>query len=638
MSLFPTEFKETVRSRTDIVELIGQEIALTSTRGGAEFIGLCPFHDDTNPSLRVNPDRQSYKCWVCDEGGDCFSFMQRRYNVGFREALEMLAKAAGLEMPRGLQPSCQSRNNDSLYEVVAWAEEKFHRCLLESPHAELARLYLDERGVTEKSIEAYRLGYHPEEWQWLINLATDQFTQSQLLAARLIGEKSSGPGYRDNFVGRLMFPIRDERDRPVAFGGRVLPGSSDQNGPKYWNSPESEVFHKNRLIYGFTVARDSIRQERTAVVVEGYTDCIACHQHGLGNVVGTLGTALTENHVRALKRFAEKVVLIYDGDTAGQNAAERALTRFLEQEVDLRILTLPNNADPADFVEDHGVDALRERIQTAPEAWQYKLQVLQRKHPDSIDGRNRILEEMLQLIAVAPNASVSARKDMLLGLLAQQLGIAEATIRKRLGDIRSTNQRRRPRRRFDNDDTAFLDANAELANIELDDEPAEPMIPISARQLREEDEILEIIFSVPDTIEVIRQAIGPDDFRDPNRRRLLEVCCDLAEQGVSPSCDHVTAALEDAGLKRIAFSLEASRNEKGILNQVSDFHPTQNVPSFLSRALNHIQRRRDEHSHLVSKQHIAGQKQTSELDGDTIAQLRRLMEFHTQRATRKHNS
>ena len=342
------DFREAVRTRTDLVSLIGESVGLKSLRGGREFIGLCPFHDDHNPSMHVYPDRQTFRCWVCNTGGDCFTFVMEESKVGFREALEMLAKRANLEMPRNFsrgEAGASQGDKSQIMEALLWAQNLFHAMLFrDHPAAKTALSYLEQqRGLSRETIKQFRLGYHPDDWNWLTNQARGKFSPEVLEAARLIGKRENGPGYYDNFVNRILFPIWNERGQPVAFGGRVMPGADDSHG-KYWNSPESVVFHKSRLVYALNIARDAIRKTDHAIVTEGYTDCIALHQAGITNVVGTLGTALTDQHVATLRRFVPKVVLVYDGDDAGQMAAERAVERFLAQDVDLRILTLPGDS------------------------------------------------------------------------------------------------------------------------------------------------------------------------------------------------------------------------------------------------------------------------------------------------------
>ncbi|HID22739.1 MAG TPA: DNA primase, partial [Planctomycetaceae bacterium] len=338
---------------------------------------LCPFHDDHNPSFHVYPERQTYRCWACNEGGDCFSWVMKTENVAFSEALRMLAERARLEMPKTARSrSGSGQSKTELYQVLAWAARQFHHCLLSSPEAEQARRYLTEdRGLSLETVQAYGLGYHPRDWQWLLERARGVYRPELLFAARLVRQRRDGSGYRDDFVGRVLFPIRDVRGRTVAFGARVLPGDPEAQGPKYLNSPESILFAKSRLLFGLDLAREAIKQAKTAIVVEGYTDCIAAYQAGIRNVVGTLGTALAEHHVLGLKRWAERVVLVYDGDVAGQTAAERSLGRFLAYDTDLRLLTLPDGQDPAEFLVSQGAEAFRERVDQAEEALEYKLRL-----------------------------------------------------------------------------------------------------------------------------------------------------------------------------------------------------------------------------------------------------------------------
>lgn len=545
---FPEDIKEQVRSRTDIVSLIGETVALRSK--GRELVGLCPFHEDHNPSMHVYPDRQSYRCWVCNEGGDCFNFVMARERVSFREALEMLATRANIELPHRLQPQYAGGSNTSsdkqrLYEVLNWAQQEFHDCLLRAPFAEIARDYLRQRGFTPETIARYKLGFHPDNWEWLISRAGRRFTPEQLHAVRLVGKRDNG-GYYDNFVNRVMFPIRDAQSRTVAFGGRILPGTAAADAPKYWNSPENPVFNKSRILFGLGEARDAIVKSDTVIVMEGYTDCIMAHQSGVLNCVGTLGTALTETHVTALKRFARKVVLVYDGDAAGQMASERALPKFLAQEVDLRILTLPADLDPADFLLQQGGAAFQDLLQTAEEAWIKKLQITVARYGlESIDARYRVLQEMLSVIAQVPAqgpglaGNWQLRENIILGGLARRLGLREELIREQLADLR----RKQP----------APAANSPLSR-DVKTEELFPAKPNPDEQL--EREIVQHIFASAAAVNTIRETLTAAEFSHPHLRRLLEVCFDLSAQGVVPSYDQIMATLEDRDLKRLAAQID----------------------------------------------------------------------------------
>ena len=628
---FPTDFKEMVRSRTDLVALVGATVSLAPQRGGSDYVGLCPFHDDHNPSFHVYPERQSYRCWVCDEGGDCFSFVMKTDGCSFRESLEMLAERAGLEMPkefrRGTQGDQQNRNR--LYEVLAWAENEFHHYLLSSPEAAAAREYLKQRKMTAETVTGFRIGFHPEKWEWLLDRACNRFTLQELLAARLVGERRDGSGYRDAFVGRVMFPIHDERGRAVAFGGRVLPGHGDPNAPKYLNSLESVVFPKSRLLYGLDVAREEIRRSGTVVVVEGYTDCIMAHQYGLLNVVGTLGTSLTDSHVIRLKRTAQRVILVFDGDEAGQKAAERALAKFLAHDVDLRILTLPAGVDPADYLSAHGLDGFRSLLDTTVEAWEQKLKLsIDRYGLQTVDARARVLDEILEVLSRVPRLGGTIRENLILSRLAHQIGVAERSIRRRLSELRKTHAGR-------TQSGLRIDAAEQPERIELYDGR-------QSRDDRMERDLLEMVFASPAVATEIRGEISTDEFRNRPLRELIRTCYALLDRGIEPSYDRVTAEIEDPELKRLAVQIDHVARDKEIARRLEEESRTRARDaqrSLLTQAISNLKWRRKSEAHEASK----GQQPqpTDPADGseaDVRARLRRAAEFHRERVAKNTSS
>lgn len=619
-----TAFKELVRSRTSIVDLVGETVRLDSRRGGQQFVGLCPFHDDHNPSLTVDPERQSYKCWSCGEGGDCYSFVMRIDGIAFPEALALLADRAHLEMPRTYRKRSgdEGLNKNSLYEVLAWAESEFHTCYLKSPIAAAARRYLEERGFTQHTIVECGIGYHPAVWEWLLERARGRFAPAQLAAARLVRERRDGSGYYDDFLDRVLFPIRDERGRTVAFGGRILPGNANPDTPKYLNSAESSVFAKNRLLYGLDLARESIRQTKVAVVVEGYTDCMMIRQHGFQNVVGTLGTALTEMHVRTLKRFARKVVLVYDGDEAGRNAAERSVVKFLAQNVDLRVLSLPKGTDPAEHLSSVGLEAFRGQIDQAPEAWEFKLkQTIDRFGNDTVDDRQQVLSEMINLVAQAPQLASSDRESILLERLAHRFGVKEQTIRQRLSQARSKQSARAPAQKpQESRGQGLLEARL-------------------SRHERMECELLEILFADPQLVTLLREQVSPAEFQHRDLRALLELCYDLEEQGISPSYERVTAELEDIGLKRLVMNIDELSRSKGISKRLQEDEQTRvegAEPGFLTEAIARLAWRRQEREHELAKGEMARMtSQEGELGEDAKSWLKQVANFNEKRATKK---
>ena len=438
------DVKERVRNAIDIVELIGSHVPLQ--RKGRGYVGLCPWHDDSRPSLQVNQERQSWRCWVCNIGGDVFSFVMQQENVQFPEALRILAEKAGIPLARSgrkIQPG-SADDKQTLYAAVAWAERQYHEQLAVAHEGQQARRYLHERGITDDSIKRYRLGYAPDAWQWLLDRASGEAITSQVLvAAGLAGiSDTSGRSY-DRFRQRVLFPIRDTQSRPVGFGGRILPGSDDP--AKYVNSPESRLFSKSNLLYGLDVVRDAVTRSRELVVVEGYTDAIMAWQHGIDNAVAVLGTALGPRHVQVIKRFADRVILVLDGDEAGQRRSNEILQLFVASPIDLRIVTLPTGADPCDFLQQHGGEAFRRRLDEADDALSYKLRVATQgiDLTKDLHRANEALEEVLVTLAqVAPSraavgTSQQLRHRQTLAQVARIFQLAEPDLRQRIQALRS---------------------------------------------------------------------------------------------------------------------------------------------------------------------------------------------------------
>jgi DNA primase len=613
------DFKEQVRSSTSLVDLVSEVVALKPLRGGSDYVGLCPFHTDRNPSLHVYPERQTYRCWSCDEGGDCFRWVMEIEKIDFREAIEALARRANIEIPtfNRKRGALSEQSRVDRYAVLEWAVTLMQNALRSSATESLVRRYVAERNLSAETVRDFRIGFHPEDWNWFLQQASGKFTPRQLTDAGLIQQQRSGNGYFDNLVGRLVFPILDERSRPVAFGGRLIPGSNIESDAKYWNSQESTIFHKRRMLYAFDRSREPIRRGKTAIVVEGYMDCIACQQAGLDNVVATLGTAMTEEHVRFLRRFAEQVVLIYDGDEAGQRAAERSISRFLAQDLDLRVLTLADGQDPADFLEQHSVDHFRQQVEQAPEAWEYKLQNLTaRIAVDTVSGRQQVLNEMLDLVKDAPGLAGTVREDLIIKSLCWRIQADERSARQQLQQLRGQNKKRNQIRQ----------RNVEAvptADISLD--PADH---------RAERELLEIILTSPETVDVIGHHIGVDDFEHPLYRTLLGLCLDLRkEDGDLPELDRIVSVCDsDSELLNLVNAVLDTAEEKDILRLMTESsqEPSDaaDIPLHLQRVLIPLLDRREKKLQVASKQRMAqADSPASQLNSDAREALARLYSF-----------
>ncbi|WP_237607557.1 DNA primase [Roseimaritima sediminicola] len=454
MSL-PGDFdvKEQVRAAVDIVDVIGQSLELRPK--GRKFVALCPFHADKRPSFEVNPERQTWKCWPCDKGGDVFSFVQQRDGVSFPEAVRILAERAGIEMPeRGGKRTEPGSPDDraTLFAAMKFAADAFYE-FLESgrgEEAETARRYLAERQIDDESRQRFRIGYAPNDFKWLLNKAAAAgFKPEVIEAAGLARRKEPQRPPYDFFRGRIMFPIFDLQGRPISAGGRLLPAIADQYaGAKYFNGPDTLLYSKSHQLYGLNLAREAVVKSRQVMVMEGYTDVVAARQHGIEPVVAVLGTALGEGHLRLIKRFAERVILVLDGDQAGRTRADEVLELFIRADLDLRVLTLPDGMDPADYLNAHGRESFETLAGEAPDAIEHKLAGLLDGvdlHTDTHRAASAI-ETMLSIIAKAPQGAGDLRIDQILLRLSRVFGTAKDSLAARLKQIRIEQSRRRPKR------------------------------------------------------------------------------------------------------------------------------------------------------------------------------------------------
>jgi len=517
--------KEQVRQATDIVDLVGGYLQLR--RQGRGYVGLCPWHDDTRPSMQVNPERQTFKCWVCDIGGDVFSFVMKIDGLEFREALEMLAERAGIALTPQQGPRVEPGSpgdKKTLFAAAAWAEEQFHRCLQQDQLAEAARQYLVDRGVSADSINRFRLGFAPDKWDWLLGKShSTPFSPAVLDRIGLVKQRQGGEGCYDFYRGRVIFPIRDVRSRPIAFGGRVLPQFAENAGGKYINSPETPLFSKSNQLYALDLARDAIASEGQIVVTEGYTDVIMAHQQGVENVVAVLGTALGEKHLPLIRRFTDSIVLVLDGDEAGQRRTSEVLELFVANQVDLRILGLPEGLDPCDFItkpkEGFGPEAFRRLVRQAPDALEHKMQAVTKGMVTSNDthGATRAVEQLLATLAKVSagvgeaTSAILLREQNLLSRLARRFQLPEEGLRQRLVALRRDAKRAVPQSRDAEPHQALTDESPEV----------QAALPRLNQLPPRESELLELLLVGSQTARQIFETIAYEHLSDATRRVYL---------------------------------------------------------------------------------------------------------------------
>ena len=418
MARFSEQFIHQVTQATDIVDLVSQYVSLKQR--GKEFLGLCPFHDDHKPSMYVVPAKQMFHCFVCKAGGGVFQWMMQYEKVTFPEAVAMLAEKASISLPTDAgAPSSDGPSRNSLKAITDLAVE-FFRSQLFSPVGAAALAYARKRGLTDESIAKFALGYAPDSWDALCNAARAKGYGDGLLVAAGLAAPRDGGGCYDRFRNRLIFPIYDPTGQAIAFGGRAL---DESERAKYLNSPETALFDKSSNLYALNFSREAVNSSGQVVVVEGYLDAIMPLQEGVANVVATLGTALTDRHVRLLRRYASEAVLMLDADAAGAAAAERALEVFLAQQLHVRVATVQAGKDPCDFVLAEGADAFRQVVADAPDAinyvWRQRMEAYESAGGNLAD-RGRLVEDFLQL--VVSSASYGAIDEVRRGQLAQHIG------------------------------------------------------------------------------------------------------------------------------------------------------------------------------------------------------------------------
>ncbi len=412
---------EEVKSRLDIVEHISDYVQLK--RSGANYKGLCPFHNEKTPSFMVHPAKQIFHCFGCNAGGDVFTFTMKHEGLSFPEALSLLARRAGVELKpqNGYKKGEREGLKAAVVEAMSFFETELKR-------SKVAGEYIKERGLTPEIVKEFSIGYVPQGWHNLLNhLKKKGFKEDVIIKAGLAVKGDRGP--YDVFRARLIFPILDMHGEPVAFGGRVI----DDGQPKYLNSPESTLFKKSETLYALSHSREAVRKEGFAAVCEGYLDAIMCHQHGIQNVVAPLGTALTAGHLKKLLRHTEDIVLVFDGDSAGVAAARRSLDLIMDQNLRVKVLMLPEGEDPDSILRSEGSEKMLERMKNAASPVGFILETT--PLPKGTD-------EAVEMIARAADPIL---RDELIVELSDRTRISEQAIREKLTRFKRTGQHAAPR-------------------------------------------------------------------------------------------------------------------------------------------------------------------------------------------------
>lgn len=520
--------KEEIRSRVDIAKVIGRYVKLKPA--GQNLKGLCPFHKEKTPSFMVNPAKEVFHCFGCGKGGDIFTFLMEKEGLTFPETLERLADEVGVTIRPFKQPPGEVKQDrvsktDAL-KIHAIATEFYYDQMKNNQEA---ISYLKSRKLSPEIVKEFRLGYAPNGWSNLTDYAKSKnISEDKLVACGLAVSSSQGSAPYDRFRNRILFPIFDLSGRPIAFGGRSM---DDEAKPKYLNSPDTNLYRKNRVLYGLNHARASITEKGFAIFVEGYMDFLSLYQAGIKNVVATSGTALTEEHGQLIRRFTSKIVLVFDGDSAGSVAAERAVFTLAPQNLDMYVFILPEGEDPDTYIHKYGSDSFYKHIDNADDAVQFIInRALTMYSPETAKGKSSIVEHLLPLIQ---STSDTIMKAELIKRAAEKLDIKEHHIYAKL-----------PRRK------------------QRGDQPGkEPPVTVSDHFIEtEEGSFLHILIKEPELIETAKKHITTETFSDSFIKKLFSLI--------------VQTYTEDKSLKKII-----DRTDNGDIKKALSLMLIKEIPS-----------------------------------------------------------
>ncbi|MDD5427990.1 MAG: DNA primase [Candidatus Omnitrophica bacterium] len=524
----PDDLIDRIQEKTDIVEVISRYVPLK--KFGRNYKAPCPFHNEKTPSFIVSPDKQIYHCFGCGAGGNVFSFLMKHENLQFPEAVEMLAEKCGVVLPRSAGGSGNNALANQLYKINDEACRFFQASLANNA---AAKEYIRSRGVGDEVLKKFKIGFAPNSWDALINFfKARSVTPAMLAQAGLVVTNDKG-GHYDRFRNRLVFPIIDLKDRVIGFGARVL----DSSLPKYLNSPETPIYSKGRNLYGLNFSKDDIKKSGHFLVVEGYLDFIVPYQAGIKNIIATLGTALTVDQIKLLKRFANTAIMLYDPDEAGEAASLRNLDLFISEDVNVYIAELPEGFDPDSFIRKFGFDEFTRLKKSSKNLFDYKLgKLTNRFNIDTTHGKMNIAAEMLPTIARINNAVLKAT---LIKKLAERLSVDEESIKTELKKVKGDYVERRY---------------------------AEPVVQVKRHSSGAEMLMLALMMDGAKVVGKVTQSISSDEFKDSSIRDVVDAIFDLykANKEITPPrlINHLSESPEAAALITEAVGVLEMVNDK----------------------------------------------------------------------------
>ena len=590
MVYIPEDTIKAIKNTADIVEIVSETVMLK--KAGKNYLGLCPFHSEKTPSFTVSPDKQIFYCFGCRAGGNVFSFLMKQDGLQFPEAAKMLAQRCGIDIPEEKRSAAQKKRaneREHLLAVNRQARDFFHNCLVKSPSGQAGREYLAKRGITKAFIDSFQLGYVPPGWDNALKHFAKKHVPSKLLEiAGLVVLKKNQKGYYDRFRNRIIFPIFDVSNQVVGFGGRVL----DDALPKYLNSPETVVYNKSRSLYGLNRAKRACRKSGKVFIVEGYFDLISLHLNGIENAVATLGTALTPEHIRILRGFAEQAILIFDSDEAGIKAAKRSTGLFRKENIEGRIVVLPTGYDPDAFIREYGAKGFMQAADRSLEVMDFLIQIAEKRHGRSIEGKIRTVEDM-----IAPMASIEDKvaRSLHIKQLAERIGIEETAIIEKVRQLLERHKAQQDRRAA----AVKRSGNATGTAADSSSDPAREGIGSDTRRI--ERKIVAMMLQFPAILEEIAEKKVVEDFSDRSLQTIGETVLgynnynttdikDIITKIKDPQAKDLVAALSmqedpwdvEGGRRLIAqFLASRAKQRSNLLNKIREAEESNNLELLL---------------------------------------------------------
>lgn len=542
--MIPQSVIDEVLRRHDIAETVGKVVHLV--KKGKYLKGLCPFHSERTPSFTVTPEKQIFHCYGCGKGGNVIKFVMDMESLSFPEAVKQLAEEIGVPVtwsaPANEEATPQQQERQRIVEAHEYAAKLYHYILRNTEPAKPAMEYLRSRGFTDALIEEFGIGYAPARWDTLASaLERKGFDAGEMEIGGLLSRRQEGDGYVDKFRDRVIFPIHDAGGKAIAFAGRLM--TSGQ--PKYLNSPETPLFSKSRTLYRLNEAKAAIRRTRQAVLFEGYVDCIKAWAAGVHNGVATMGTALTTEHAAVLKRFADEIVLCYDGDDAGQAAAHKSIPLLQGAGFTVRVSVLPNRLDPDEYISEHGAASfVRECIEGAVSAVKFQLIYLRKAHILlEEDGRIRYLRDAVKLVARQDSPT---ERELLLKELAQEFGVSLDALKQETLEVRQREK---------------LGAARDIPSGTWNNEWNEKRTSSSARvpklapaNIQAERQLLAWMLLDAETAGIVQERLG-DDFHVEDHAALAAYLYAYYAHGNDPDVGRFISTLQDDRLESLASAI-----------------------------------------------------------------------------------